>query len=105
MIVGSIVAISPVINSSATGPCSKVPCVATVKVDSVLGYGSATTPLVVGKNITLNFMFTLSPTTKELFPNMDERLPGLEVGDSFTGSIQSRGDNSFLMYNYVKQSK
>ena len=86
-IVGTITAIEPVTDSgNLSGPCAFAPCIALVKVSSAR-YGSAFPQLVMGKEIRIKFLFTLEKTTKELFPNMKEEYPGLEVGDKFTAVV------------------
>lgn len=88
-IVGTITEIEPVENNSdVSGPCSKAPCIALVKVTSAR-YGSAFPQLVMGKEIRIKFRFTLEKTTKELFPNMEEEYPGLKVGDEFTAIVST----------------
>ncbi len=86
-IVGTITEIEPVSDTeNLSGPCSKVPCIALVKVTSAV-YGSAFPQLVMGKEVRIKFLFTLGKTSKELFPNMEEEYPGLEVGDEFTAVV------------------
>lgn len=93
-----------------TGPCSKAPCRAIVRVDSILGYGSAfSNPVAMKAQVAVRFAFTLSPTTTELFPNMTERLPGLQVGSKLQTDIESRQEMgttgnrpTYLIYNYRK---
>lgn len=89
-ITGRIISIKPnLLTSNPKNVCSQYPCFATVKIDSILGYGAAfSKPVNRGKEITLKFEYSLKPTTKELFPNMDERLPGLDVNSVFTGDIE-----------------
>ena len=88
-IVGTITEIEPISsNSNMTGPCSKAPCIALVKVLSAR-YGAAFPQLVMGKEIRINFRLTLEKTTKELFPNMKEEYPGLKVGDQFTAIVST----------------
>ena len=83
-ITGKIVEIEPVSKlGEENDPCSKVPCMAKVKVDGVT-YGAGFPVLSKNKEIMIKFNFTLMPTTKELFPNMDDSYPGLKVGDKFT---------------------
>ncbi|MBL7997340.1 MAG: hypothetical protein JNL32_01760 [Candidatus Kapabacteria bacterium] len=93
------------IQPNAYGVCAKVPCVASVRVDTVYGYGAGFSGVIAqGKTITLSFAFTLAPTTEELFPNLSERLPGLSVGDSFSGSITSVGaESTYTIYSYTKK--
>jgi hypothetical protein len=70
-------------------PCAKVPCKAKVKVNKILGYGSGfTNPLTEGSEVEMTFAFTLAPTTKELFPNLDARYKGLKQGDTFQADVQ-----------------
>ena len=107
-IVGTIVSIDSTLEER--GPCSKAPCRAIVRVDSVLGYGSAFgNPIAVGAQIPVRLAFTLAPTTKELFPNMTERLPGLKVGAKFQTDLEARNEmgtgerrSSYLIQDYEK---
>ncbi len=86
-IVGIIIKIEPVSDSSnLNDPCSKVPCIAFVKVRSV-NYGAGFPVLTMGKEIKIKFLFTLGKTTKDLFPNMEETYPGLKVGQEFTALV------------------
>jgi len=107
IIVGTITAIEPVsMDSGFEGPCSKAPCIALVKVNSA-SYGAGFPPLVMGKEIRIKFNFTLVKTTKELFPNLKEEYPGLEVGNRFTAivsEIKSVDKNvpRFRIYGYEK---
>lgn len=89
-IIGTIIAIdSGRLSSASKDPCSKVPCRATVKVDSVLGYGQGFTgPLSAGKTVVAQFKFTLSPT-KDLFPGMNPDLPGLQLNSRFEADMKS----------------
>ena len=86
-IIGIIREIEPVTDTGdLSGPCSEAPCIALVKVTAAQ-YGSAFPQLVMGKEVRIKFLFTLEKTTKELFPNMEEEYPGLEVGDKFTAVV------------------
>ncbi len=107
-IAGTIVSIDSTLDkSSAKDPCSRKPCNAVVRVDSILGYGSAFPPLLTGNLIQIHFYFTLSATTKDLFPNMTEFYPGLTVGSSFIGDIEmvirlneNNKTNRYAIYGY-----
>lgn len=84
---GTIISIEAI--SESTGPCSIYPCIATVYINNVIGYGSSfKISLAKGDNIKLKFEFTLSETSKELFPSLEKSLPGLKVGDIFSGDIE-----------------
>jgi hypothetical protein len=86
-IVGVVSNIEPVSdNASLTGPCSKAPCIALVKVTSAV-YGASFPQLVMNKDIRVKFNFTLEKTTKELFPNMKEEYPGLKDGQEFSALV------------------
>lgn len=88
-IIGTIVSIdSSLDKGSRKDPCSMKPCNAEVRVDSIIGYGSSFPPLLTGRVIRIHFYFTLSATTKELFPNLREFYPGLQVGSSFLGDVE-----------------
>ncbi len=107
-IVGTVMSIDSTLEEG--GPCSEAPCRAIVRVDSVLGYGSAFgNPIAVTVQIPVRFAFTLAPTTKDLFPNMTERLPGLQVGAKFQTDLEARKEMgmgerhvSYLIQEYKK---
>jgi len=71
----------------ADDPCSKYPCTATIRVDSILGYGSAfPAALAPAQRIQVRFEFTLAPSS-EAFPNETFSLPGLMPGDRFGADV------------------
>ena len=82
---------SSVSSDSSTDPCSRYPCRATVRIDEVLGYGSAfSTPLAAGGTLPVRFTLTLAPSAV-VFPEMNPGLPGLTAGDSFAADIEGGG--------------
>lgn len=89
-------------------PCSKAPCLATVRIDSVLGFGSAfPSTMSAGKKIQVKFALTLS-STKEMLPEVTPALPGLSAGSRFealiNGSIEmGRTEPLFTIYGYEKK--
>jgi hypothetical protein len=107
-IVGTLVAIDSVLEKG--GPCSKAPCRGFVRVDSVLGYGAAFgNPVAVSERVDVRFAFTLAPMSKELFPNMTEQLPGLQIGTRFQADLESQNEFgngerrvSYLVQEYKK---
>lgn len=112
-ITGTIKKINPLSQSfQDDSPCSKYPCIASVRVDSIWGYGAAfSNPVKTGKEIMLKFEFTLSPASEEIFKNLDTRLPGLEVNSVFSGDIEyldssenpdSAGDAAYRIFLYNK---
>lgn len=106
-VIAKVISVQPISTSAPKdSPCSKVPCKAVVMVEKVLGYGAGfTNPLTEGKETTLNFAFTLS-STKDLFPSLAEHLPGLSIGDTFTGNIEGTNTiGEYKIYSYTKGSK
>lgn len=89
-IIGTVLKIKPGLDTNKTNsPCGKVPCITVVKIDSILGYGSAFgKPLNRDTNIKLKFMFTTQETTKKLFPNINKYYKGVNVGSQFFGNVK-----------------
>jgi len=104
-IVGTVVAIDQSLKSSdPQSPCAKAPCSATVRIDSIMGYGSAFgSSIAVGQQVQIMFGFTLSPT-KEILPQLTQAYPGLKVGSSFTANVRSDeglgGKTSYTVNQY-----
>lgn len=75
--------------TSEKDPCGKAPCMATIRIDSVLGCGSAF-PAVLqsGKKLTVRFAHTLNPT-KDVWPEIQPPLPGLRVGYKFEAALSA----------------
>ena len=68
-------------------PCRRFPCSATVRVDSVLGYGSGfRSALGPGQVIEARFVYTLAPS-REAHPGQAFSLPGLGEGDRFQADL------------------
>ncbi|MCH7756334.1 hypothetical protein IH970_14590 [candidate division KSB1 bacterium] len=108
-IIGTIVSIDAIQKTgNADDPCSKEPCRAVVRVESVLGYGQGfIRPLSKSKEVPITFKFTLSPT-KDLFQNMTKTYPGLEVGSKFLADVEAHeliGTKTinYLIYGYEIQ--
>ncbi len=90
-VIGTVVSIDPVgsgaPHSGSGGPCAKVPCVATVRVDSVLSDGMGSVmPFGIGESVKVRFAYTLSPT-REVLPNLKQQFPGLVVGSRFEADM------------------
>ena len=78
-------------DGSSTDPCSRFPCRATVRIDEVLGYGSAfNSPLPPGETMSVHFTLTLAPSNL-VFPDMKPELPGLAVGNAFAADVEGGG--------------
>lgn len=109
-IVGTLVGINQDLLKEGNGPCTKVPCRGIVRIDSILGYGSAFgNPLAIGQRVHMHFAFTLAPTTKDLFPNMTETYPGLDINSRFQADVESVPEMNtsadivrYRVYGYVR---
>jgi len=108
---GSTVLIAKVLEiydeKTSTYPCSEVACMAKVRIEKVV-ISSANTlePFSSGQEGKMRFEFSLSKTTKKLFPNLDKRLPGLNAGDRFkVNAIQEvvfgSGDVQWVALEYI----
>lgn len=84
---GRIVSVSQ--ERDTDGPCSKAPCVAEVKVESISNKGKLFRLDNMDEIIKVNFSYTLSPT-ETIFPSMQKHYPGLVMKDQFEAKIQSR---------------
>ena len=89
-------------------PCGTAPCIATVRIDSVLGYGSAfPKTFSAGEKITMKFANTLRPTEKN-YPDVKPALPGLSVGSKFVAlvngqMVMGQTEPAYVVYGYEKK--
>ncbi|MCF6271353.1 MAG: hypothetical protein L3J41_16705 [Melioribacteraceae bacterium] len=105
---GTIVSVGMIDETS--GPCAEHPCLAEVKINNVIGTGFGfKTPLIKGNIIKIKFEFTLSETSKELFPNLNKSFPRLKVGDKFIGDVErveliklskNNTNYEYIIFNY-----
>ena len=92
--------------TSEKDPCGKAPCMATIKIDSVLGYGSAfPAVLAPGMRLSVKFAHTLNPT-KDVWPDILPPLPGLRVGVKFEALVSGQAamgktDPDYTIYRYT----
>ena len=105
---GQIVSIdSSKLSADKNSPCSKNPCWAAVKIERIIGQGQGGPMVSVGDTIKVNFTFTLAETTKELIPNLDKRMPGLNIRDKFEADLKllssSKSENLYSIYYYEKK--
>jgi hypothetical protein len=105
-LIGTIVEIEPKLaDADPKDPCSKAPCFAVVRIDSVVGYGSAfPTSLGVGATMRTRFAHTLG-ATKDLLPEVSPPLPGLHAGSRFKADVSATTtlgskEPSFTIYVY-----
>ena len=107
---GTVVEIlEPTGKENKEDPCSKYPCVAKIKIDKIIGYGSAFPAVFHSEQIiSVKFSGTLMPSAV-VDPESGQKLPGLEKGDSFKAdisSMQAMGEKSiqtFLIFDYHKK--
>ena len=89
-LIGTVLSIRPPDAGLGAGdPCSRFPCAATVRLDSILSYGSAFPgALGIGQQIQIHFVYTLAPS-KDAVPQESFSLPGLVVGDRFQADVSA----------------
>lgn len=101
-------------NRTANRPadsCTEHACYATIRIDSVLGYGSGfPRPLSPGDTLRARFAFTLAPSDIAR-PDIVERLPGLEEGDAFRADLRVESapgadeESTFVVYEYTRMKR
>lgn len=107
-ITGTIISIdSTKFSNDENSPCSKAPCWAKVRVNSVIGRGQGGPFISVNDTLNVHFTFTLAETTEELIPNLDKRMPGLKINDGFEANIKAMANNNmeklYEVYYYTKK--
>lgn len=86
-IIGTIEAIEEYKDNN--GPCATQPCIATVKISSVISRGMGfTETLSANDTINLKFEYTLNQTSKDNFPKIKVNFPGLKIREMFKGDIE-----------------
>ena len=100
-----VIKILPITKEDSGTVCAKAPCHATIKVNKIGSYGrSFSKSFEPGDEIEVMFVYTLNPTSKDLFPDLKYLYPGLKECDTFTGEIQSRirpgRPPSYYIYHY-----
>jgi len=109
IISGTILFIYPTLDTNdSLSPCSKAPCNAKIKIEQVLEYGNRlSSNIYEGLEMNLHFVFTLYPTTNDLFHDTKKYFPGLKINDKFNANLEERlqlnNDTiQWLVYDYVK---
>lgn len=83
LITAKIIKILPITEDAKKGVCSQYPCMATVQILSVWDKGNSFRPTITPeREISVHFEFSLNPTA-DLFPELEQALPGLREGDLF----------------------
>ena len=89
-IIGTVTAIDRTLDTVAGAPCSRFPCRATVRVDSVLGVGKSFLRVINrGEEVAVTFAHTVAPS-KDVAPDLGVSLPGLDIGSRFQADIVER---------------
>jgi len=101
----TVIKIMPVTKEDSGTVCAKAPCRALLKVSKIGNCGRTfAKTFQPGDTIMASFVYTLEPTTADLFPDLKYLYPGLKKGSSFAGEIQSRmrpgAPPSFYIYHY-----
>lgn len=106
-IAGTVAGIDSTRAHRAGDPCSTHPCYATIRIDSVHGYGSGFPhPISAGDSVRARFAFTLAPSDVAV-PDLDEPLPGLDEGEAFFADLRALpapnagGEPTFVVYGYT----
>jgi hypothetical protein len=89
VIKGKIMEILEKKDNDSNSVCKNSPCFALVKVLEVFQNNDRFSNFITeGDVFEMFFAFTLLPTSIDLFPNLDKRLPGLKVNDNFKAGIK-----------------
>ena len=92
-LIGTVVSIDEEFRTGGPDdPCSKAPCLAVVRIESIIGYGPAFgQPLAIGREIPVLFKFTVLPT-EDFLPELSRHYPGLTTGSRFRADLESLPD-------------
>lgn len=96
------------INKEASDPkCADNPCTASIKIQEVIDVGAAFKGEIdEGQLVEAYFVKTLQPT-RGLYPELQQHLPGLRVGDEFQADIvfnlKSTEPSKYHVVTYVKR--
>ena len=86
--------------SEARNPCSEVSCQALVRIDKIVKAGNGPASLLEeGQEVSMQFVYSLSPASEGLFPGLSIDYPGLKGGDRFEAAVEGRPGGQ--PYHYV----
>ena len=84
-LVATVVSVDPTLSVMAGDPCGTAPCLAVVRIQEVLGYGSSFgSVLGKGQEVNVRFRYTLKES-------LQPKLPGLDVGSVFQAEVEMAG--------------
>lgn len=96
------------LSDDENSPCSKVPCYASIKIDSVLGKGhSFRENIVKGDTIEAHFTFTTGKADSSNFPGLTKAFPGVTEGSSFVSEsfYKNTSESKYLVINEYQTIK
>lgn len=98
-----IISVDTLISRNNPGsPCSKNQCIANIKIEEIIKMGALCGPILYkGAELKVYFAFTLSETTKELFPDLIAHYPGLKKNDTFVTNLATRSDKNESPYQAI----
>lgn len=106
-IAGTVAGIETSRANRSGDPCNTHPCYATIRIDSVLGYGSGFPHAIsAGDSLRARFAFTLAPSDVAV-PDLSEPLSGLNEGEAFVADLRAQpapgagGEPTFVVYRYT----
>lgn len=102
----TVLSIDPILEGYAEdNPCSKTPCSGKIRIDQILMVNRFFDDSFANKDeVKAFFLFTMNETTEDLFPVLDNRMPGLQVGNQFEGVVKVGGqlpDASLTVETYT----
>ncbi|RYZ46045.1 MAG: hypothetical protein EOP49_24085 [Sphingobacteriales bacterium] len=103
---GKILSLIQEKDDDTTTVCGRFPCYARVQILEVTACGpAATSPFKVGDEVDMQFTPTLQPT-KNLFPSMKPRYPGLRRGDLFLSNseltLTPNRNRTYVVASYLR---
>lgn len=99
--------IKPIDKGSSNMACAENPCKALIRIIEIVDTGAAFNGKVdQGQVLEAFFVKTLSPT-EHIYPDLQQHLPGLEVGDEFQADIvfdvKSTETSGYHVVTYAKR--
>lgn len=85
--------------------CGAHPCIGKVMINHVLKMGLVPNSMLQeGGEVEFYFRMSMDPTDPKFFPDTENPLPGLEIGDTFSAKIVIRPGNPqrFDVFEYYK---
>lgn len=102
-VIASVISIDKTLSSgNAKDPCSKAPCNAVLKIESIIGYGSSFGgTLNVGDEIKVKFAYTTAKTTEDLLLKISDSYDGVSVKSKIETNIKKSSVINSVIPNYT----